>query len=510
MFLGSGWLGCTASDNRQFLSPQDGVDVLRYELTLSIDPETRHLDGVASLVVHHPDTLSVLQLQLRPEMDVHRVSLGGAPGPYLHDNGRLDIGGLSGDSSIVEIAYRGTMRTGIRDGMVGDQHVLFSESWPMVGAGWLPGVHHPSDPAQVEFEITLPGGYHVVANGAVESTSSQTATGTTTYFSLLEDAPIYTFAFAVSDRFTVEIDSTSSGIPIRHYLLDEDRLDGHLLSRTPQVLSVLENLLGPYPYASYSTVEVPMEYAGMENASASFLASDLYDRPVTGGRNLLEEVNIHEAAHQWFGNDVVPADWRDLWLSEGMATYLTTVVFGLVVGGEAAREHRTRMALISDRDARRVLVPNSYDAPEDLLTATVYQKGGCVLHLLRLRFGDEAFFDALRHIREEYDDLPLSTGHFQAALERAFETDLSVFFDHWVYGDNIPVLRTNWNRQTRMLTWEIEGDEGTLEGIDFELMILQKGTLAYYPVSVGSAVIDAGDVSDEPEVHPVGVLLSVR
>ena len=30
---------------------------------------------------------------------------------------------------------------------------------------------------------------------------------------------------------------------------------------------------------------------------------------------------VHELAHQWFGDAVTVAQWRDLWLAEGFATY---------------------------------------------------------------------------------------------------------------------------------------------------------------------------------------------
>ena len=34
------------------------------------------------------------------------------------------------------------------------------------------------------------------------------------------------------------------------------------------------------------------------------------------------DVLVHEIAHQWYGDEVTPGDWRDLWMSEGMAMYL--------------------------------------------------------------------------------------------------------------------------------------------------------------------------------------------
>jgi aminopeptidase N len=34
-----------------------------------------------------------------------------------------------------------------------------------------------------------------------------------------------------------------------------------------------------------------------------------------------EPVLVHELAHQWFGDDIAPAEWSDVWLNEGHATW---------------------------------------------------------------------------------------------------------------------------------------------------------------------------------------------
>jgi len=40
-------------------------------------------------------------------------------------------------------------------------------------------------------------------------------------------------------------------------------------------------------------------------------------------KRAIESVEAHEMAHQWFGDLVTQATWRDVWLSEGFATWLS-------------------------------------------------------------------------------------------------------------------------------------------------------------------------------------------
>ena len=500
----AGCRGPEADDGVEAPPPQPGVDVRAIEAEIRLDPETLRLGSRAALDVAHPDTLRTLVLGLDDVLEVRAARVDGQPVLFWRDGDALSLplpGGRT--SSRVEVVYRGVPEAGVYRAEAAGQSVVYTDGWPDRTAAWLPAVHHPSDPARLDLTLVVPEAMEVVASGA-QVLDSLGGGRRHARFVLASDAPVYTFAFAVADFSIVE---QAGPVPIRHALLAADAALAPRLGRTPEVIAALSDLLGPYPYASYATVQVPMVFAGMENAAAPFLQARLYGTDVVG-RNAVEEVNIHEIVHQWWGNAVVPADWADLWLAEGPATYLTTEMYGLLDGPEAARRHLTLMTrTIEPEDAARAVVPASYDDPEAVLSQTVYKKGGAVMHLLRLTLGDDVFWPALRQIQADFADRPLSTAGFQLALEAASGRNLGDLFRVWVYGEGLPTLRTRWDRDTQTLAWGVEGDGGTLDGVPFELYIRQGDASWFVPATDG--VFSPPD-DRRPEVEAVGILLDVE
>lgn len=483
--------------------PQEGVDVTRIGLVLRVDPEAFEIQGRATLDVRHPADLPTLLLGLDDAMRVESVRVDGAETGVAHGENALAVP-VSGGASRVEVVYGGTPEAGVyRERSAATGTVLWTDGWPTRAAGWLPAVHHPTDPARLDLTLEVPAAWEAVASGTPGAeTVTETADGLwrRARFTLGEDAPTYTLAWAVADFAVTE---QVGPVPIRHYTLARDSAAVSAFARTPAILDTLAAMLGPLPYGSYATVEVPLVYAGMENAAAPFFQAELYRE----ARGSLEEVVVHEAVHQWWGNDVVPAGWRHLWLAEGPATYLTAVLYERLDGPEAFREQLVRMALVSPADARRALVPDKISAPEAMLTATVYQKGGAFLHVLRRTVGDDAFFGALRRTLAAYDSTALSTAAFQAELEAATRANLDGLFQAWAYSEDLPTLETNWDRTTRTLSWRLGGFRG-LRGIGLELYVRQDGASGVYvPLDDGVATL-ATDA--EPEVYPVGWLADVE
>ena len=496
--------GDPADDGVEAPRPQPGVDVRHVRATVDLDPETRAIEATAALDVAHPDTLRRLALGLDDALEVVTVRVDGEAVLFWREGDALDVPlDRAVDSSRVEVVYRGVPAAGLYADEAAGQTVVYTDGWPDRTAGWLPAVHHPSDPATFDLTLVVPEALEVIASGRAVL-DSLGGGRRHARFVLDEPAPPYTWAFAAGDFTITEQDGP---VPIRHALLAADAALAGRLGRTPAVLDALAEMLGPYPYATYATVQVPMDYAGMENAAAPFLRAELYG--VTAeGRNPIEEVNVHEAVHQWWGDAVVPADWRDLWLSEGAATYLTTEVYARLDGPDAGRRFRTLMSReIGPEDAARRLAPATYDDPGDVLSPTVYQKGGAVFHLLRLTLGDAVFFGALRQIQVDFADRPLSTDSFRQSLEAASGRDLRPLFDRWVTGEGLPTLRTRWDAPTRTLSWSVEGDGGTLDGVPFELYVRQGSQSWFVPATDG--VFTPPDDA-RPTVEPVGVLLTVE
>jgi aminopeptidase N len=193
----------------------------------------------------------------------------------------------------------------------------------------------------------------------------------------------------------------------------------------------------------------------MENVSANFYP----ESAIAQGRDL-EGTVAHETAHQWYGDSVTGADWRDLWLSEGFATYFAALFYEWTDGEAAFRREMesSRQLFVGSPDTGRPVVDPSPRSLFDLINRSTYEKGGWVLHMLRGLVGDAAFQQGVRDYFAAHRNATATTGDLRAAMERAVGRDLGWFFEQWLTRPGYPELRVaqRWDPAAREVVVDVD------------------------------------------------------
>ncbi|MCD6059215.1 MAG: peptidase rane alanine aminopeptidase, partial [Thermomicrobiales bacterium] len=195
----------------------------------------------------------------------------------------------------------------------------------------------------------------------------------------------------------------------------------------PQMLTRFAQWFGPYPFAAFG---------GTVLEDTAFDAALETQELVTYDRSTLAESKVaHELAHQWFGNSVSLQRWQDIWLSEGFASYAQVLWIEGSRGEEAAtaalQRRATALATAStgpDGAGVRVGDPG----PEHLFSSVVYTGGALLLHALRERMGDAAFFRLLQDWTRRNQYGHAGTRDFIALAEEVSGEELDAFFVAWL------------------------------------------------------------------------------
>ena len=445
-----------------------GFDVQHYDIAVDLrgalaNPAT--IDGSTTIHVRlveprrdslHLDFTGLRVLQVRAAAD------GAAPqdAGYRYSNGRLAVAVPAGarDSMRVYVVYDGTPDDGliIRDNVHGVRSA-FVDNWPNRARFWFPSVDNPSDKATMSLAVRAPAGWQVVSNGPRADGLAETAAPADGVwrFAIAEPIPTYTMVLGASPFAHRTIDDCADGglapartspcVPVTSWVFPPDTGAGaRNFRRAGRMVEVFTELFGAFPYAKLAHVQSATEFGGMENAGAIF-----YSEAALAQNRDIEGTVAHEVAHQWFGDAVTQSDWQHLWLSEGFADYFEAVFYEREDGAAAFRAKMTANAtayLDSDVtdlpivDTTATLLPDLFA----LLNQNSYQKGAWVLHMLRRRVGDDAFFRGIRDYYTQHVHGNALTADVHTALEAASGVELDRFFDQWLYSPGHPVLRPSY------------------------------------------------------------------
>jgi aminopeptidase N len=438
-------------------SPDREFDLLHIALDVTLDDEHRALLGaVVNVLTPLRDKLDTIGLQCGQNLIVTSCAIDGKESAFRHEGELLSIVAsptlVRGKAVSVRVRYNGRdERSGFHwirpTAAEPHREGFWTVGVPARNHRWIPTWDYPNDFATSEMSITAPLDWDIISNGVLESNTINAESNTHTVHWKMDEPHATYLNSIVGGPFDIKT-STWHGVELMYVVpKGKGNLIDDSFGDTPDMLDYFSTLLKiNYPWKKYAQCAMYDYSSGIENVSATTLDEEELTESREGFRNMAE-LNSHELAHQWFGDLVTCKDWGHLWLNEGFATFFRHLYTEHSRGkdtydhsiGDTARKYFTEA-----QKFKRPLAADRYETPASQFDQHTYSKGALVLHMLRRTLGDEAFFNGLHHYLAKYQYKPVVSRDLLDALSEGTKTDLTSFFDQWVFKPGHPVLDYSW------------------------------------------------------------------
>ena len=418
-----------------------GFDMLHYDITIELFPTVHYIEGnVFAEVTATENGLSEVDYELE-SLNVTEVRVNETGASYTYANGiltiTLDQTYSIGENFSTQVFFEGypvLSNDGYSTGIHWSSYI-FTYSDPNGARYWWPGYDHPWDKATTKAIITVPDDLLVASNGLLES-EVDNGDGIKT-FTWDNTDPIATYLVSLCIGAYSTFEQTYPGVPIINYVYP-----GHLgaaqndFACIPVAMGIYEDRFGDYPWQKYGAAECNIfgGYGGMEHQTMTSIGNGLIN-----GYGTYELIFVHELGHQWFGDCLTPLTWKDVWLSEGFATYSEALYVEGTEGYDAMCAYVQSSFHTYYLNWAGSNTYTVYDPPYlAYFTPATYEKPASFLHMIRLAVGDSTFFDILQTYFSLYASSCVITEDFQSVCEDVAGRDFDNYFDAWIYGSGVP------------------------------------------------------------------------
>ena len=437
-------------------------DVTYYDLGVRIDPSDSTIAGSNGITydVVAPGT-GRLQIDLQPPLVLDSVTLEGRSLPLVHEGNahfaELPAEQRPGERHTVVAHFSGRPTIAARPPWDG------GFIWATQGAGrpwvatanqglgasvWWPNKDFQGEePDSQSIAVTVPAGLMDVSNGRLRGTR-ENGDGTVTW-EWFVSSPINNYAIAVNVGSFAHWQEVFHGLEgpltLDFYPLEENEAAARRQwVQTRSMMRCFEEWFGPYPWYEDGFKMIESPHLGMEHQSAvaygngygnGYRGTDLSG---TGQGEDWDFIIVHEAAHEWWGNNVTARDIADMWVHESFANYAENLYVECLRGSARAGAEYvigTRARVLDDRP-----VVGTYGV-QDPGSGDMYYKGGNMLHTIRQLVGDDARWKAvLRGLNRDFRHGIVTGAQVEAYIARHTGLKLDRVFDQYLRTTAIPVL----------------------------------------------------------------------
>lgn len=317
---------------------------------------------------------------------------------------------------------------------------MFSQSEATHARSWIPLQDSPDIRLTWSAHITAPEGVRIIMSAVNDA--RHPANGDF-HFEQPHPVPSYLMAIAAGN-LTARETGPRSAVFAEPSIVETAAAE---FEDTEEMIRAAEALYGPYPWDRYDILVLPpsFPFGGMENPEVTFATPTV----LVGDKSLVSLV-AHELAHSWSGNLVTAAAWRDIWLNEGVTTYVQNRITEALFGAPQANEETLldiqalQTSIKNMPDNMQRLAPEPTQTPaDDMLSDVPYKKGSWFLRTLEARFGRRRFDTWLKSYFAHFAWHSITTEQMLEHLKvHLIEEHPGVMgwdeVEHWVYGPGIP------------------------------------------------------------------------
>lgn len=437
-------------------------DVKHYKVNVEPDFSTKSIKGTSTISfdISTKQGSDLIQIDLQEPMKIVHVKLNGQEIKEFKQDGNvyfITVGKkLKPKDNLLELQYQGNPRVAIKAPWDGGWIFTKDEKgrdWMSVAvqglgaSAWFPNKDYLGDEPDngMELEIVTPKDLVGVGNGRLVSEKK------------IKDKKIYTWKVVnpINNyniipyignyvNFKDTYQGEKGKLDLNYYVLDYNLEKAKIqFEQAKLMLKSFEYWFGPYPFYEDSFKIIDAPHLGMEHQSGiaygnkfknGYLGRDLSG---SGWGLKWDFIIVHEAGHEWFGNNITEKDVADMWIHESFTAYSETLFTETYYGKKAADEYvrGTRNAIQNDIPIIGVYGVNQEGSGD------MYYKGANMIHTLRTWLNDDVKFRGiLRGLNKEFYHQTVTTAQIENYIAQNSGLDLTAFFNQYLRTIDIPTL----------------------------------------------------------------------